>query len=272
MAQNATEEDKLKYQASANGLENGQVTVWPFGTSLMDFAGSSRGVDPFTNFITHQEKTILMLATGGTLGSMAEAGTGTLAGNAQQDVWESIVARDSLVIAQAMMRDMLRPYLESIFPGKPIAVDFGFDLTHDPTPKEIFEIAAAAKTAGYLIDREQLEEKTGFKLEKAPEMAQTDPAFAMNKATPSKTPLQTHENRLQNVAKNLDEQGEESAENALREALNGLFEKTLAETMAEELEKEVKGEGEGEEIKNDEPLNLTQEEAERIYEEMMGNA
>ena len=272
MSQNATEEDKLKYQASANGLENGQVTVWPFGTSLMDFAGSSRGVDPFTNFITHQEKTILMLATGGTLGSMAEAGTGTLAGNAQQDVWESIVARDSLIIAQALMRDMLRPYLESVFPGKPIAVDFGFDLTHDPTPKEIFEIAAAAKTAGYLIDREQLEEKTGFKLEKAPEMAQTDPAFAMNKATPAKTPLQTHENRLQNVAKNLDEQGEGSGENALVEALNGLFEKTLAETMAEELENEGKGEGEGEEIKNNEPLNLTQEEAERIYEEMMGNA
>ena len=103
-------------------------------------------------------------------------------------------------------------------------------------------------------------------------MAQTDPAFAMNKATPAKPPLQTHENRLQNVAKNLDEQGEGSSENALVEALEGLFEKTLAETMAEELEKEGKGEGEGEEIKNYEPLNLTQEEAERIYEEMMGNA
>ena len=102
----------------------------------------------------------------------------------------------------------------------------------------------------HLIDREQLEEKTGFKLEKAPEMAQTDPAFAMNKATPAKTPLQTHENRLQNVAKNLDGQGEGSGENALVEALNSLFEKTLAETMAEELENE--GKGEGEEVKNTE--------------------
>ena len=79
-------------------------------------------------------------------------------------------------------------------------------------------------------------------------MAQTDPAFAMNKATPAKPPLQTHENRLQNVAKNLDEQGEGSSENALVEALEGLFEKTLAETMAEELENA----GEGEGVKNTE--------------------
>ena len=83
-------------------------------------------------------------------------------------------------------------------------------------------------------------------------MAQTDPAFAMNKATPADTPLQTRENRLQNVAKALDEQGEGPGENALVEALEGLFEKTLAETMAEELENEGKGEGEGEEIKNNE--------------------
>ena len=96
--------------------------------------------------------------------------------------------------------------------------------------------------------------------------------FALNKEDGEKTALQTHEKPLQNDSRALGEQGEGSSENALVEALNGLFEKTLAETMAEELEKEVKGEGEEEEIKNDEPLNLTQEEAERIYEEMMGNA
>jgi hypothetical protein len=52
---------------------------------------------------------------------------------------------------------------------------------------------------------------------------------------------------------------------SLFEALQDLFEKSLAEAAAEELENEVKDKGEGEE----EPL--TQEEAEKIYEEIMGN-
>ena len=165
MSPNATEKDRDGYLDAASALENGQVTVWPSGASLMDFAGSSRGVDPFTNFIQHQEKTILMLATGGTLGSMAESGAGTLAGNAQKDVWEQIVARDAGVIAQAVMRSLVRPFIEEAFPGRPCAVDFDFDLTQKPTPKEIFETAAAARNAGYRIAKEDLEEATGYTLE-----------------------------------------------------------------------------------------------------------
>jgi hypothetical protein len=52
---------------------------------------------------------------------------------------------------------------------------------------------------------------------------------------------------------------------ALAGALENLFEKALAEAAAEELGNEVKDEGEGEE------KPLTQEEAEKIYEELMGN-
>lgn len=254
MSPNATGNDRNDYQQSANALENGQVTIWPSGTSLMDFAGGSRGVDPFTAFITHQEKTILMLATGGTLGSMAEAGSGTLAGNAQQDVWESIVSRDSGVISAAMMRDLIRPYLEATFPGQKIAVEFGFDLTHNPSPKEIFEIAGAAKTAGYIINQEQLEEKTGFKLEKAPESAPTGGGMMLNRRDSAATPLQNDENRLQNASTSEDEQVDPSNEtpsqiakkrpnnqlnnDALASALEDLFEKSLAEAAAEELKNE----------------------------------
>lgn len=255
MSPNATGNDRNDYQQSANALENGQVTVWPSGTSLMDFAGGSRGVDPFTAFITHQEKTILMLATGGTLGSMAEAGSGTLAGNAQQDVWESIVSRDSGVISAAMMRDLIRPYLEATFPGQKIAVEFGFDLTHNPSPKEVFEIAAAAKAAGYIINQEQLEEKTGFKLEKAPESASMGGGMMLNRRDSADTPLQNDENRLQNASTALNEQVDPLEEtpsqiakkrpnnqlkngetqDPLATALESLFEESLAEAAAEEI-------------------------------------
>jgi len=210
MAQNATKEDRADYLDAASALENGQVTVWPSGASLMDFAGSSRGVDPFTSFITHQEKTILMLATGGTLGSMAESGAGTLAGNAQADVWDQIVSRDAGVIAQAVQRSMMRPFLAAKFPGRPCAVEFGFDLTKKPTPKEIFDTAAAAKNAGYIVDQAVLEEETGWKLEKAPETPpQGDfgrPSFVQN----AKTPLKTSETPLKTAPDNPDGQGDPS--------------------------------------------------------------
>ena len=243
MAQNATEKDRDDYLESASALENGQVTVWPSGASLMDFAGSSRGVDPFTAFIQHQEKTILMLATGGTLGSMAESGAGTLAGNAQADVWDQIVSRDAGIIAQAVRRSMLKPFLAAAFPGQPVAVDFDFDLTKKPTPKEIFETATAAKNAGYLVAQDELEEATGWKLEKAPETPSPAPGFAMNSQPKPETPLQTRENGFKNAPRVSGGQGDPKTEDALVEALSGLFEKTLAEAAAEAVE--------GEEIKEE---------------------
>lgn len=244
MAQNATEKDRDSYLESASALENGQVTVWPSGASLMDFAGSSRGVDPFTAFIQHQEKTILMLATGGTLGSMAESGAGTLAGNAQADVWDQIVSRDAGIIASAVVRSLLRPFLAAAFPGQPVAVDFDFDLTKKPTPKEIFETAAAAKSTGYLVDQATLEQETGYKLEKdtAPEGSfggQTPAGFALN----AQTPLQNAANRLQNAPSKPDEQGHPPAEDALVEAFSGLFEKTLAEAAAGEIKNTIDANG-----------------------------
>ena len=159
------------------------------------------------------------------------------------------------ILAAAVQRSMLLPFLAAKFPGKPVAVEFGFDLTKKPTPKEIFDTAAAAKNAGYIVDQQQLEEETGYKLEKDTAPAgdfggQTPSGFALN----AKTPLQNDENRLQNAPRKPDGQGDPSGEDALVEALSGLFEKSLAEAAAEA----AKGEGE-----------ITQETAEKIYEEIM---
>jgi phage gp29-like protein len=242
MAPNATTENKADYLESASALENGQVTVWPSGASLMDFAGSSRGVDPFSNFIRHQEETILRLATGGTLGSMAESGSGTLAGNAQADVWQAIVARDSGVIAQAVNRNMLRDFLAEMFPGQPVAVEFAFDLTQKPTPKEIFETATAARNAGYMIDQTQLEDETGYKLEKTdlgqgsglPEAPSIPPSTVRN----AQTSFKTASGAFKTPSSDSDDQRPPKTENALVEALEGLFEKALSDAAAETLKGE----------------------------------
>lgn len=201
----ASNADRADYERAAQSVENGQVSVWPHGSSLADFAGGSRGVDPFRNFIEHQERTTVLLATGGTLMSLAEAGTGTLAGNAQAEVWQSIVARDSSLIAQSVQRSLIVPYLEAAFPGRKISVGFGFDFDPVPTAKDMFEVAAAARSAGYRIDKAELEAKTGFTLLEEPQMPQMPSLGGVISNRAAGTPLQNDENILQNARKGLDD-------------------------------------------------------------------
>lgn len=183
MGPNPTPEQRNDYVAVAEDVEDGKVSVWPYGTSLTDFMGGSRGQDPFSAFIRHQDEKIVLLSTGGTLTSLAQADTGALAGGAQMDVWREIVAKDAKAIEGSVMRALVLPFLERKFPGRPCAIDFTFDRTKKLTAKESAEVAVALKNAGYLVVQSELEAATGFTLEKAPEPpAQPMPGLAMAKA------------------------------------------------------------------------------------------
>ena len=204
----ATEDDRAMYLEAAECVENGQVSVWPNGANIADFAGGSRGVDPFSSFVKHQEETLVRLATGGTLGSIAESGAGTLAGNAQADVWRSIVRRDSGVLARAVMSALVRPYLRQAFPGRPCAVDFAFDFSERPTPKEVFEMQALAKQGGYTIAQDELEEATGFTLEKLPDAAPQGPFGGLSLNAAPATPFKTTKTPFKNGSPNPRPQGD----------------------------------------------------------------
>ena len=166
MAANATNAQRDDYLVAAKALENGQVSVWPNGSNIADFAGGSRGVDPFTNFITHQEKLIVLLSTGGTLTSLAQADTGALAGGAQMKVWQEIVGRDAGVLAQAVKRSLIKPFLVRKFGARPCAIDFSLEFPAERSAKESAEIAATLKQAGWRVNQGELEKATGFTLEK----------------------------------------------------------------------------------------------------------
>ena len=165
MAPNATDEQRQEYLACAEAAKNGSSVAYPSGTSISR-AETSRGQDPFTAFIEHQEKMLVRLCTGGTLGSIAEAGSGTLAGNAQADVWEQIVQRDGVVISAVLNRDLFVPFLRERFPGEPIMAHFEIGKEAEPSATEAADLAGKLKTAGWRVDQSQLEEQTGFKLER----------------------------------------------------------------------------------------------------------
>ena len=165
MAAGATDKDKPLYQEAGDAAHNGQNTIRPNGSHI-DFAAEARGADPFTPFIEHQDKYIVLLATGGTLTSLAQADTGSLAGGAQMEVWREIVARDGVKIAEAPNWSLLRRSLGLEFPGRPMAARFELSNEAKPTADEIADLAGKLKTAGYTVDQAELEEAVGLKLVK----------------------------------------------------------------------------------------------------------
>lgn len=190
MAPGATMDQRADYLEAAEAARDGRSVVWPSG-STVGRAEGSRGVEPFTAFCEHLEKQIVLMATGGTLTSLAQADTGALAGGAQMDVWEQIVRRDSAVVGDALHRDLIVPFLRSAFPGRPRVVSFELGREAEQTASEIFDTAARARSAGYVIDQAELENETGMKLVREENVApMTGGSFVQNAQNAVADPLQ----------------------------------------------------------------------------------
>ena len=326
MPPNAAEKDKPAFEAAADAAQNAQNIVLPHG-STVNRAAETRGQNPFLDFCNYQAKQILILATGGTLATLAEGDTGTLAGNAQENVWKQIVARDGTVISDALNRALFRPYLREAFSGRPVAVDFELGDEKTLTAAEVFDLAAKAKTAGWRIAKDELEEASGFTLEEVESgelgvegfraLAKAKNILSTLNSQPStpQTPFKTRETPFKNAPQNPGGQGEvknaeglevpsrasgaEAAEAALKAlskdtseaakvvrelmedptperaaeamklipsllpedpAMAAVFRDTIAEAYIEAAE-----DGRAERVEG----KMTQEEAERLYEEIM---
>ncbi|MBO7309583.1 MAG: DUF935 family protein [Kiritimatiellae bacterium] len=151
------------WRAQAEKVAEGGSGAVPAGTAV-NFCDGARGINPFKDFIHNQRELTVLMATGGLLTSLAQSGSGTLAGGAHSDTWAEIRRMDSAKIASALNAQIVRPLLVRAFPGRPPLAYFDFDTESTPSPGEVFEDAAKARSAGYLIDQAELEEKTGYKL------------------------------------------------------------------------------------------------------------
>ena len=165
MAPNTTNEQRSDYLESAEAARDGRPAAWPAGSQISRAEGS-RGQDPFSAFLEHQEKLVVLMATGGTLTSLAEADTGSLAGGAQMDVWTQIVARDGVAVSAKLNRALFAPFLREAFPGRPVLARLELGREDEPTAAEAADMAVKLRGAGYRVDQSQLEEATGYKLER----------------------------------------------------------------------------------------------------------
>ncbi len=171
MPENISQEEEDKYVDSVEAAFTGKSGVVPFGTTV-SYGTEARGTDPFNPFIEHQQKLIVLMATGGLLTSLAESGSGTLAGNAHFDTWRTIMRADARKIAEAIQKQLCVGLLEARFPGEPCLAEFQFETEPDPTAKEVGELAVLFKNAGFKMRADELSQMTGYTLEEAPEAAQ----------------------------------------------------------------------------------------------------
>lgn len=198
MAPGTNEEQRADYVKSTKDAQDGRCTAWPSG-SAVSYAEGARGQDPFTKFVEHQERLVVLMATGGTLTSLAQADTGSLAGGAQMDVWEQIVRRDAEIVGAALDRALFRPALEAAFPGRPVAAVFELGREASPSTDEVFETAAKARAAGYRVEQRELEEASGYALERDAEAAPSAPWAMQNSSPAPAMPLQSPATPLQNA-------------------------------------------------------------------------
>lgn len=218
--------DADRFAQAAQQVYEALCGAVPNGTRVNTLA-EARGADPFSAFIEHQEKTMVRLCTGGTLGSIAEAtGIGSGASDAQGDVWREIVSRDAVLIGE----EFTRWFGRFVFP-EGMLVRFELGTEKRATPDEVFETAAKARQAGYRFTKEYLETETGAELEEEPQQLQNPPGFGplLNKAPAA--PLQTAKNALQNAPKVSDAQGEGRNAPALLGPFSAGFEERLLDEM-----------------------------------------
>lgn len=158
------------YKAAAERVAKGGSGTVPYGATV-NYATEARGTNPFSEFLRRQEELIVRMATGGVLTTLSSpTGIGGGATDAHEATWRTIIRRDCKLITTPINRVVVSDLLNANFPGRPHLAYFDF-ADPQPTAKEVFDTATAAKSSGYRVKQADLEEKSGYALEVLPDAA-----------------------------------------------------------------------------------------------------
>lgn len=180
--------DKIaEFAAAAKKVADGGNGALPNGSSVITEKTDPGNSQAFELFLDHQQKQIMLVGTGGILGSLAEAtGLGSGVANAHQDTWREIIKSDAFKISNLINRYVANKLLETFFPNTQKLAFFSIDTSTPKTATEVLDCAVKANQAGLAIDPVQLSEMTGFKISKvqAPSQNGSDaPSVASNEET-----------------------------------------------------------------------------------------
>ncbi len=132
----------------------------------MKFVNGGGNKPPFLEHIDYIDRQITLAATCGLLTMLAEAGSGTLAGNAHADTFLQIARSDAALLSGLFQEQFDTPLLREYFPDQPILAYFEFAPPAADEVSRVVKDAVELAKAGVLMDLRELEEKTGYKLER----------------------------------------------------------------------------------------------------------
>ncbi len=161
---NTPEAKEDEYQRIAEQLIADGRGYLPYGSDIK-YVNGGGNAPPFKDRIEYLDRQITLVATGGLLTMLAEAGSGTLAGNAHTETFMQIARGDALAVSEVLQKHLDAPLLAEFFPEEPILAYFEFAPSVSDQSSRVVDDALKLAKAGVRMDVEELSEKTGYGLE-----------------------------------------------------------------------------------------------------------
>jgi phage gp29-like protein len=152
-----------EYQKIAEQLISDGRGYLPNGSDIKYVNGGGNR-PPFQDRIEYIDRQMTLVATGGLLTMLTDAGSGTLAGGAHMETFMQIARGDALAVSEVLQEHFDAPLLAEFFPGQPVLAYFEFAPSPSVQSSRVVEDAGKLAKAGYRIDPDELSEKTGYRL------------------------------------------------------------------------------------------------------------
>lgn len=167
-------------------VADGRGTI-PAGTKLQTVETSKENPDAFATRAKWCDDALIKLGLGGLLTVQAEAGSGTLAGNAHADSFERLTAASARSISRAVDTQYCRRALRERFGSRtPLLVHFVFAPQETEDRAANATLLATAKSAGWQTDADTASNLLGFPALPAPAAAEgfgvASPPMVANRA------------------------------------------------------------------------------------------
>ena len=160
---NTAEAKESEYHAIAQEILSDGRGYLPYGSDVK-YVNGGGNKPPFLEHIDYIDRQITLAATGGLLTMLAEAGSGTLAGNAHSDTFLQIARGDAALLSGLFQEQFDTPLLRQYFPDQPILAYFEFAPPAADEVSKVVRDAVELAKAGVRMDVGELEEKTGYRL------------------------------------------------------------------------------------------------------------
>ena len=161
---NTPETKEAEYHKVAQEIMSDGRGYLPYGSDVK-YVNGGGNKPPYLEHIDYIDRQITLTATGGLLTMLAEAGSGTLAGNAHADTFLQIARSDAALLSGLFQEQFDTPLLREYFPGQPILAYFEFAPPAADEVSRVVKDAVELAKAGFRMDVEELSEKTGYRLE-----------------------------------------------------------------------------------------------------------